>query len=85
MAADVETSKGKTLYLREFRNEFPCVRDCPDRHMACHTDCIKYKKAKEDNDKKKAEIRAKKDAEGAVSEYISRRVSETTRKPIKQR
>lgn len=72
-------------WRREFANEFPCKRDCPDRHMACHTGCEKYKKAKEANDKKKAEFRAKKDAEGAVNEYISRRVSEATGKPIKSR
>lgn len=72
-------------WRREFANDYPCVRDCPDRHMACHTGCIKYMKAKEANDKKKADLRAKKDAEGAVNEYISRRVSEATRKPIKSR
>lgn len=72
-------------WRREFANEFPCVRDCPDRHMACHTGCEKYKKAKEDNDKKKAERRAKKDADGAFSEYKTIQVSKATRKPIKSR
>lgn len=84
--ADVETTKGRMPWRTEFGNDFSCCeKDCPDRHMACHTGCIKYMKAKENHDKKQAEIRAKKDAEGAVSEYITRRVSEATRKPIKSR
>lgn len=79
--ADVE----KMPWRREFGNEFPCRKDCSDRHMTCHTGCIKYMKAKEDYDKKKAEIRAKKDADGAVSEYKTIQVSKATRKPIKSR
>lgn len=79
--ADVE----RMPWRREFGNDFPCKKDCPDRHMACHTGCIKYMKAKDAYDKKQAAIRAKKDADGAVSEYITRQVSEATRKPIKSR
>lgn len=80
-----ESMSGKIPWRKEFGNDFPCAKDCQDRHMACHTGCIKYMKAKEANDKKKAEIRAKKDADGAVSEYVTLRNSKLTGKPVKSR
>lgn len=75
----------KMPWRKEFAIEWPCRRDCPDRHMGCHTGCEKYLKAKEKNDTKKKAVRSKRLAECAVNEYIARRVSETTRKPIKSR
>lgn len=80
-----EIMSEKMPWRKEFANDWPCSRDCPDRHMGCHSDCKEYLKAKEKNDIKKQTARSKRLAECEVNEYIVRRVSETARKPIKSR
>jgi hypothetical protein len=72
-------------WRRDAANEWPCKRDCPDRKQGCHAICKKYEDAKKENDKKKAEIRSRRVAEQIVTEYVTRRVSESSGKPLKQR
>lgn len=34
-----------------------CCKDCPDRHVACHGECEKYRNAKEYEDAQREEMR----------------------------
>lgn len=72
-------------WRREYANEWPCARDCADRKQGCHSNCEKYKDAKKKNDARKAELRAKRDAEFAVKTYVAKRISEVSRTKIKER
>lgn len=77
---DAESMSRKMPWRRELGNDFPCAKDCPDRHMACHTGCEKYMKAKEKFEAKKAEMNSKRNAERKVNDYISDRVHRLTKK-----
>lgn len=52
--------------------EWPCKPDCPKRHPGCHDRCLDYAAAKDKNEAKKADIRAKRDAEHAINDHIAR-------------
>lgn len=79
--------KDKNQMRREYASEsdFPCRPDCPKRFVGCHSSCKEYIEAKEKYNAKKSAIRAKKDAEQAVNEYVSKRICEASGKPYKQR
>ena len=76
---------GKMPWRREFANDWPCKRDCPDRKVGCHAICERYAVAKVKHDAVKAKLLAKRHAAGAVNEYIVKQMCETTGKPLKQR
>lgn len=75
----------KITWRTETPNGLPCKKECPDRIPGCHSHCKKYIEAKQKLDEKNTKIRAKRDAEIAVSSYIAHRVSEETKKPLKSR
>ena len=66
-------------------NELPCSADCTKRCVGCHSSCKEYIEAKKERDEKNAAIRAKRIAEKSVNDYVSKRISETTKKPRKSR
>lgn len=47
-----------------------CCKDCPDRHLACHDTCERYKAVKAKAD----EIKAKKNEEFMANAYTIERV-----------
>lgn len=72
-------------FRRNSIKDWPCAKDCPDRHVGCHATCDRYAIAKARNDAKNAEIRAKRDAENAVNEYVVKRASKVKRTKLKER
>ena len=65
-------------------NDLPCI-ECTKRSVGCHSNCKEYIEAKKKRDEKNAAIRAKRIAEKSVNDYVSKRISETTKKPRKSR
>lgn len=52
------------------RPSSPC-KDCPDRHMGCHSECEGYKNYEKENEEYKAQKRqALKEAYGSI-DYVS--------------
>ena len=47
----------------------PC-KDCMIRFLRCHTNCLSWKQWKAKDDAKKAEIKAAKDREKAIDDFI---------------
>ncbi len=50
----------------------PC-KDCPDRHIGCHSQCEKYKVFAEDNKQVQYEIRKVVDRENSLNAYEMQR------------
>ncbi len=50
----------------------PCM-DCTDRHIACHSECDKYKEFKENNEQIKKDIRQKADIQNRLDDYEKQR------------
>ena len=58
---------------------FTC-KDCPDRYLGCHGNCRKYRRAQEENQKRKDYLNADKDFDEYKFNHLDRRERKSSKK-----
>lgn len=61
------------------RIESTC-KDCKERHLGCHQDCLAYNDAKDEYERKKEVLKEKKANDKALNSYERERVVKALRK-----